>query len=143
MKKIITVIAIVLLTQFSFSQEENLAPSDAIKFSYLDGTPIKMDKIFNSVNDVFNKHFAKYILHGTELDKVEGQGNYEIVYQKFSYKPLFLVGEVTEENKEDLKEVLEKFNEKYNYRKLNIDRNTMIEYDIKDAIELKLVDTFF
>ncbi len=131
MKKVVLLFAIVFLAQFSFSQEENLDPSDAIKFSYLDGTPIKMDKIFNSMNDVFYKHFPQYIMYSDNYgDKVEGQGNYDIVYQKFSYKPLFLVGEVTEEDKENLKEVLEKFNEKYNYRKLNIDRNTMLESDI-------------
>lgn len=38
---------------------------------------------------------------------------------------------------------MKEFREKYKYRDLNIYRNNMIEYDIKEAIEKKLTDYWF
>ena len=141
MKKI--VFLLFLISSISFSQEER-DPSDTIKYFYLDGNSIEMPKVFNSSNDVFNAHFSEYKLHDYLLEKVNNkQGDYEIIYQKFSYEPLFLKGNLIEKDKKFLNKVIQTFKNKYRHKDLNIDNNRMIEYDIKAAIELGLVDSFF
>ena len=143
MKKYFVLAILLIYSLFTYCQNTQ-DPSDALKFYYLDGIPIKMDNVFNSEYDVFNTHFSEYKLSGSEYDKVSSeQGDYEIIYQTFSYKPLFLIGDLTKKDLRNLKKVIESFNQKYRYREINIDNNYLIENDIKNAIELKLVDMFF
>lgn len=141
MKNIFVIIICLQTSIIAFGQE--IKEEDSL-YSYLDGSPIKMDSNNVSVNDIFTNHFSEYELCNPHFSKViEEQGDYVIVYQTFSYEPLFIVGSLTEKDKKNLNQVIKAFRKKYKNRENNIENNFFIESDLKKAIKAELVDMFF
>lgn len=97
-----------------------------------------------TVIDVFYQNFKKdYQVCGAYIGKKFKDGNkYTIYYQLFSYKPLYFV-DIKENQLKNIPRIIAEFNEIHKYRDRNIEKNYMIEYDIKEAIENKLTDAWF
>jgi hypothetical protein len=97
-----------------------------------------------TVIDVFNQNFKKdYQLSSFDGSFESQDGNkYTIVYQLFSYKPLYFV-DIKENQLKNIPRVIVEFNKKYKNRARNIEGNYLLEYDIKEAIENKLTDGWF
>lgn len=94
-----------------------------------------------SIREVFNMHFSEYKMSDTFFPD-DDNDDYCIIYQSFSYRPLFLIAN-SETKKKTFGKWIKLFNDKHQFGDYNIDNNYMLKYEIEEAIEKKLTDSFF
>lgn len=131
MKKLIIMLLIVLHPLAALCQNQS--------FFHVNGNLITNED--NSVLDIFNEHFSEYKLFNVYFPE-DKEETYDIVYQSFSFEPIFIIADSNSKPK-DCAKWIQEFNNKHRYVDRNIENNNMLKYDIQDAIENKLTDSFF
>ena len=141
--KNIVLVFFCFLSVTALSQNAHAWDIEGNPISYSDSDSDEVE----SIHMIANKHFPeKQIFVLTSHESRFDDSEYHIVHEKFSYDPMFILQigeELSEKQIRMIPFVIQSFQERHRWTSYNIDRNHMIEYDIKNAIEAQLTDMWF